>query len=175
MNELCHAWMSQVTHEWVTQHMNRAGHWVRRVKVSCGHLYEWVMSCVNESYYSVLQCVAVCCGVLQCVAGGCGAHDQEWIFNGSCCRCIVVHCSASQCVAVCCGVLQCVAVCCSVLRCVAVCCSWMRRSWPRADLQWQLLRPSKWMSHVTCEWVLTYECVMPYMNASYHIWMRHIK
>ena len=39
---------------------------------------------------SVLQCVAVCCGVLQCVA---------------------VCCSVLQCVAVCCSVLQCVAVC----------------------------------------------------------------
>ena len=37
---------------------------------------------------SVLQCVAVCCGVLQCVA---------------------VCCNVLQCVVVCCSVLQCVA------------------------------------------------------------------
>jgi len=51
---------------------------------------------------SMLQCVAVCCGVLWCV---------------------VVCCSVLQCVAVCCSVLQCVAVCFGVLRCdvVAIC------------------------------------------------------
>jgi len=97
-------------------------------------------------YFSVLQCVAVCCSV----------HiTEEELF--SCFRtyvsprvlqCIAVYCSVLQCVAVCvavccsvhiteepsscfrtevslecCSVLQCIEVCCSVLQCVAVCCS----------------------------------------------------
>jgi len=53
----------------------------------------------TSRFYSMLQCVAVCCSVLQCVA---------------------VYCSVLQYVAMCCSVLQCVAVCCSVSQCVAV-------------------------------------------------------
>jgi len=52
----------------------------------------WLLTCIY--YYSVLQCVAVCC---------------------------TVRCSVLQCVAVCCSVLQCVAVCCSVLRWLLTC------------------------------------------------------
>ena len=56
-------------------------------------------SLLHVAFYSVLQCVAVCCSALQCVA---------------------VRCSALQCVAVRCSALQCVAVRCSALQCVAV-------------------------------------------------------
>jgi len=55
---------------------------------------------------SVLQCVAVCCGVLNTQA----RHTHRY-----------AHCSMLQCVAVCCSVLQYVAVSRSVLQCVAVC------------------------------------------------------
>ena len=56
---------------------------------------------VVATWWSVLQCVAVCCRVLQCVA------VRQWSKSFTCC----------------CSVLQCVAVCCSLLECVAVPCS----------------------------------------------------
>ena len=49
------------------------------------------------NYFSVLQCVAVCCSVLQCVAACCSVL-----------QCVAVYCSVLQCVAVCCSVSQCV-------------------------------------------------------------------
>ena len=54
---------------------------------------------------SVLQCVAVCCGVMQC-----GTVPNPSSNTGS----LVCGCMC------CSSVLQCVAVCCSVLQCVAV-------------------------------------------------------
>ena len=69
--------------------------------------------------YSVLQYVAVCCGVLQsctvlwrpmCVV----KLWLRWLKKAVCC-CVLL------CVAVCHSVLLCVAVRCSVLQCVAVC------------------------------------------------------
>ena len=64
---------------------------------------------------SMLQRVAVCCGVLQCVTLDATTETSLW-------RCSVC-CSMLQCVAACCGVLWCVAVIYRVLQCVAVCCS----------------------------------------------------
>jgi len=67
-------------------------------------------------WYSMLQCVAVCCSVLQCVAA-CSI--------ALCCTVHVRHvhdAGVLQCIAVCCSVLQCVAVCCSMLQHVAACC-----------------------------------------------------
>jgi len=63
-------------------------------------------------YYSVLQCVAVCCSVLQYTF-----YDSPIIIDRLLLKC---GCSVLQCVAICCSVLQCVAVCCNVLQCVAV-------------------------------------------------------
>jgi len=65
-------------------------------------------------FYSVLQCVAVCCSVLQRIAAAL-----------LCIRIYLTICSLSSLLiyTVCCSVLQCVAVCCDVLQCVAVCCS----------------------------------------------------
>jgi len=83
---------------------------------------------------SVLQYVAVHCGVLQCVAAGPQVqgillrHSALGVLQcvavcSSVLQCAAVCCSALQCVAVCCSVLQCVAVCWSVLQCTAMCCS----------------------------------------------------
>jgi len=102
------------------------------------------------NYYSVLQCVAVCCSVLLCVVVYC-----------SMLQCVAVCCSVLQCVAVWCSVLQCVAVWCSVLQCVAVCCSVLHctqriahmneghRTYECALLPLQMLESSNCMSHAT--------------------------
>ena len=60
-------------------------------------------------YYSVLQCVAVCCSVLQFVA-----HAPANSLKGGNSACVL------QCVPVRYSVLQCVVACCIVLHCVAV-------------------------------------------------------
>jgi len=74
----------------------------------------------------------VCCSVLQGVAVCCGVYMSARRSSRSCSvssvsavkpRCVAVCCSVLQCVAVYCSVLRCVTVCCSVLQCVAVCCS----------------------------------------------------
>jgi len=80
-------------------------------------------------WYSVLQCVAVCCNVLKyfgvCVIHTCDMdrHLQQDRHGP---RRQFLCCSKLQCAAVCCSMLQCVAVCCSVLQCVVVCFSAMQ-------------------------------------------------
>jgi len=80
---------------------------------------------------SVLQSVAVCCGV---VAAGCCIYVPVVLVCGAVCCSVTVCCSVLQFVAVCCGVVTaaccidmvysvCPGLCCSVLQCVAVCCS----------------------------------------------------
>ena len=68
----------------------------------------------------------MCCSVLQCVAVRCGVRLCYSAFGGNCkpasCRCAAVCCCVLLCVAVCCSVLQCAAVCCCVLLCASVCC-----------------------------------------------------
>ena len=59
-------------------------------------------------YYSVLQCVAVCCRCLV-NSGNSLQSAGEW----QCVAKVIAVC-VPQCVAVCCSVLQCVAVCCRV-------------------------------------------------------------
>jgi len=77
---------------------------------------------------SVLQCVAVCCGMLRFVAVQRRAVVGDWCRTGVAVFCSVLHyatlCCRLQSVALCysviCSVLQCAVLCCSVLHCVAV-------------------------------------------------------
>jgi len=77
----------------------------------------FVAVCCNtlQCVCSVLQCVAVCCGVSFLSEGFCFliVLMVESIYLSS----VAVCCSVLQCVAVCCSVLQCVSMCYSVLQC----------------------------------------------------------
>ena len=73
----------------------------------------------NPMWYSVLQCVAVCCGVLRCVAVWCSSGVSNVTAALSYTQCV-------PCAAACCSVLQCIAVCYSVLQCVAI---WACQTW----------------------------------------------
>jgi len=82
----------------------------------CCNCVKSVLQCI-EVYYSVSQCVAVCCSELQLA---CLSH--RLFVRGNvlqrvarvCCRAVTACYSVLQ-------LLQCVAVCCSVLQCVACC------------------------------------------------------
>jgi len=82
-------------------------------KIQYGVVCVCIAECVRVRD-SVLQYVAVCCGVF-CVFCVCvvGCVDVY--------VCVTVCCSMLQYVEVCCGVLWCVVVCCGVLWCVLVC------------------------------------------------------
>jgi len=95
--------------------------------------YQGDRSCVCIAFYTVLQCVPVCCSLLHRVASCCivlhrVAVNLERVYLlylpapsiSTSCSVLQCVCSVLQCVAVCCSVLQCVTVCCSVLQCVAV-------------------------------------------------------
>jgi len=97
-------------------------------------------------WFSVVQCVAVCCSVLQCVCITCHRFERDWQAQGVAGHCRFLQSVKLQCVAVCTenwtitnehkvmqGIAVCcivalslqvlrdIAVCCSVLQCVAVC------------------------------------------------------
>jgi len=82
-------------------------------------------------YYSVLQCVAVCCSMLQSIAVCCNALQCDGIDSSERQRRGIGFCPiiCRRCVAVCCSVLQYVAArcrgCCSAIQCAAVRCSAM--------------------------------------------------
>jgi len=129
MSNMSNIWMSQVTNEWVMSHIY-VDVWIRAWKRwSQARAFQATWCCL-ESWprchgslantcmcCSVLQCVAVCCGVFQYVAVCC---LESWPrYHGSLantCMC----CTVLQCVAVCCNVLQCVAMCFSMMQCVAL-------------------------------------------------------
>jgi len=107
--------VSCLTYVWVMTHI-RLSHVTYAIE-HFPHEHNMHMDAAHhayEVYYSVLQCVAVCCSVLQCVAVCCSVLQCVT-------ACVVVmsytctHITRMQCVTVCCSVLQCVAVCCIVL------------------------------------------------------------
>jgi len=83
------------------------------------HINEYTCECayMKRAYYSMLQCVAVCCVVLK-YAALCRTLALKMSHAPSAQSVAVLQCSASYC-----SVLQCASTCCSVLQCVTVCCS----------------------------------------------------
>jgi len=78
-----------------------------------GHTRADQLQCVAV-WYSVLQCITVCCSILQVLCVAVYCKDTLTQIN----------CSVLQCGTVCCSVLQCGTVYCSALQCVAVYCKY---------------------------------------------------
>jgi len=94
----------------------------RHSVVQCVVVCRIVLQCVAGS---VLQYVAVCCGMMRKRKESAGRHSVLQFVAVCCCVLHFVAVCCRQRVAVCCSILHCVAVCCR--QCVAVCCSMMRK------------------------------------------------
>ena len=110
----CNALQCTATHCSTLPHISK--HYSRQVSGLC--LCVAVCCSVFAVFWSVLQCVAVCCSVLQCGAMCCGELTTK-IGQPSCER--TTFALFWNLLAVCCSVFQCVEMCCSAMQCVAVC------------------------------------------------------